>query len=756
MRDIFCQHCVKTIIVTQKDFEVMKKNIPLSLSLIGGILIMLFSMIGCSDMPYTGSMLTPNDIDRYIVSTESSICLYNGVESSCLKFRPQRTGGAANNVPIIHVHPRKLVYMFYYEGKQIVHAERVIDTTEIVQALQTQTQTNDQPVVNNSPPPPPPPGVKNSPPPPPPPIVRNTPPNNGGNNGGNNPPTRTATTLEVVSGDGQSAETGQHLTNPLIVRVLDQNSAVLSGVTVNFTVSPSGTLNPTSATTGSNGQASTTLQLGSTATTYTVTASVTGLTSVEFTATATEPLRASTLEVVSGDGQSAETDQHLANPLVVRVLDQNSAVLSDVTVNFSVNPTSGVLSPTSDTTDSNGQASTLLQLGGTVGTYTVTASASGVSSVTFTATATEPPPPPPPVLVATTLEKVSGDSQTAHTSQYLTSPLVVRVLDQNSAALSDVTVNFSVSPSGTLSRTSTTTDANGQASTALQLGGTARQYTVTASVTGLTSVTFTATATEPPRAARLQKISGDNQSKEAYQHLTNPLVVKVWDQYNNPLPDATVSFSVNPSVGVLNPASTTTGSDGQASTILRFGKDTGTYTVTVTATGITGSVTFTATATVRPTDSDWAQQSHYYDAQESKNGWLVWVYYPENYQGPMETPGENDEANFISNGFMLIPSDGTTITEFSQTEGACYDADKPCHIGTVGDWENSTTYSVQIFLTMPPDTAADDAVTFQVIWDREAANWSDGSPPPDMTYTLMASKNMMSGQEGDDPDHTQQ
>ena len=740
----------------------MKKNIPLSLSLIGGILIMLFSIIGCSDMPYTGSMLTPNDIDRYIVSTESSICLYNGVESSCLKFRPQRTGGAANNVPIIHVHPRKLVYMFYYEGKQIVHAERVIDTTEIVAALQTQTQTDNQPVVNNSPPPPPPPPPVNR---------RSTPPNNGGNNnggnnnggnnnGGNNnggnqqsviPQTQTATTLEVVSGDGQSAETDQHLTNPLIVRVLDQNSAVLSGVTVNFTVSPSGTLNPTSAPTGSNGQASTTLQLGSTATTYTVTASVTGLTSVTFTATATEPPRAATLEKGTGGGQTGETDQTLTNPLVVTVLDQYGNPFPGVTVSFSVRP-SGTLNPTSADTGSNGQASTLLQLGSTATTYTVTASVTGLPSVTFTATATAPPPPPPPTLVATTLEKISGDGQTARTSQYLTNPLVVKVLDQNSAALSGVTVNFSVSPnSGVLSPTSATTGSDGQASTTLQLGGTATTYTVTASVTGLTSVTFTATATEPPRAARLQKISGDGQSKEAYQHLTNPLIVKVWDQYNNPLPDTTVSFSVNPSVGILNPASDTTDSDGQASTILRFGKTTGTYTVTATATGITGSVTFTATATVRPTDSDWAQQSHYYDAQESKQGWLVWIYYPENYQGPMDTPGENAEANFISNGFMLIPDDDSTITEFSQTEGACYDADKPCHIGTAGDRENSVTYSVQIFLETTEDQAS-----VQVIWDREAANWSDGSPPPDMTYNLMSSKNMMSGQEGDDPDHTKQ
>ena len=765
--NLLCQHCIKINVETRADFEVIKRSKLLSLSLMGGILIVLFSTISCSDMPYTGSMLTPKDVDRYIVSTESSICLYNGVESSCLQLRPRGTGGAASNVPIIHVHPRKLVYMFYYEGKQIVHAEKVVDTTEIVQALQSQTPLNEQPVVNNSPPPspvvnnpppPPPSSPKNSPPPPPTPVVRrNPPPNNGGNNGGGNnggnqqPVTRTATTLEVVSGDGQSAETNQYLTNPLIVRVLDQNSAALSGVTVSFSVSPNdGTLGSTSTTTGSDGQASTTLQLGSTAGTYTVTASVTGLTSVTFTATATDPLVATTLQKVSGDNQTGETDQVLTNSLIVEVLDQNGDELSGVTVSFSVSPTSGVLNPTSDTTDSNGEASTVLQLGDTAGTYTVTATVSGISSVTFTATATDPPPPPPPTLVATTLQKVSGDNQTAHTSQHLMEPLIVKVLDQNGDELSGVTVSFSVSPtSGVLSPTSATTDADGQASTALQLGSTATTYTVTASVTGLTSVTFMATATEPPRASRLEIVSGNNQSKEAYQYLPNPLVVKVLDQYNQPLPDVAVSFSVSPSVGILNPANDTTeDSSGEASTILRFGKTIGTYTVTATAAGINQSATFTATATERPTDSDWAQQSHYYDAQQSTQGWLAWIYYPENYEGPMNNPTVPADADFLTNGFMLIPATGATLTEFVQTQGPCYDEDKPCHSGTVGDWQNSRTYSVQIFI----ETTLDQT-SFQVIWDRSDDNWSDNSPPPDMTYNLMSSKNMMTGEQSD-PDHT--
>ena len=240
-----------------------------------------------------------------------------------------------------------------------------------------------------------------------------------------------ATRLESVSGDGQSAKINEHLRNPLVVKVLDQNGDALSGATVTFSVTPSsGVLMPTSATTASNGETSTVLQLGNTVGTYTVTASVSGVNQqVMFTATATDPPRATTLQLVSGDKQSDEINQPLDDPLVVRVLDQNGAAFPGATVNFTVNPTSGSLSPTSATTASNGEASTTLTLGGTAERYTVTASAPGTTQpVTFTATATNPP------LRATTLELVSGNNQSAQVSQPLPNALVVKVLDQNGDA----------------------------------------------------------------------------------------------------------------------------------------------------------------------------------------------------------------------------------------------------------------------------------------------------------------------------------
>ncbi|MYK24627.1 hypothetical protein F4054_20500, partial [Candidatus Poribacteria bacterium] len=108
----------------------------------------------------------------------------------------------------------------------------------------------------------------------------------------------------------------------------------------------------------------------------------------------------------------------------------------------------------------------------------------------------EDPPPPPPISIPTTLVKGVGDQQSGRVSQSLGSAFVVQVLDQNGAPMRGVTVRFSVAPSdGSLSATSVSTDANGEARTLLTLGGTPGTYRVTGTISGLPSVTFTTTAT---------------------------------------------------------------------------------------------------------------------------------------------------------------------------------------------------------------------------------------------------------------------
>lgn len=134
-----------TAAITEVGFKVVTKSEPLSLRLIGGILIALLSIVGCSDMPYigdTGSMLTAEDVDRYITIGEDSVCLLSGDESACITLRPETEDDSR---PIIHIHPGKLIYVFYREGVPILQAEIVTDTTEIIEQVSDAVEDDPQP-----------------------------------------------------------------------------------------------------------------------------------------------------------------------------------------------------------------------------------------------------------------------------------------------------------------------------------------------------------------------------------------------------------------------------------------------------------------------------------------------------------------------------------------------------------------------------------------------------------------------------------
>ncbi len=302
-----------------------------------------------------------------------------------------------------------------------------------------------------------------------------------------------ATTLEIVSGDGQFGRMDRWLSSSLVVVVKDQHGTPFQDAMVNFSVSPSGRLNRSRMMTGSNGQAEIRLKLGSTAGTYTVTASVPGITdTVTFTAAT---VAATTVEIYSGNGQTMPAGSMLPNALSVLVRDQNGDPFEGATVDFSVNPTDGTLDPTSATTRSNGRAFTTLRLGSTAEIYTVTATVRGITdTATFTATATS--------VGYNAIKIVSGNGQSGRAGQQLPRPLVVEVKNQNGDPLVGVTVRFSTAfdpdtgrSFGSVNPTTDATDADGQASTRFRLGSTAGVYTVTASATIINvsySVTFTA------------------------------------------------------------------------------------------------------------------------------------------------------------------------------------------------------------------------------------------------------------------------
>ena len=185
-----------------------------------------------------------------------------------------------------------------------------------------------------------------------------------------------------------------------ITEVTGENWSPISGKTVTFSVSPDDgivSLSTTSATTDSNGQAQTTVSLSGDS----------SETSYRFRATLDTgewywaPIfvwdgAELTLGVDGPDSYEAgESVRFTFRHRKHRVEDPAGR-----TVTFSVSPDDGTvsLSPTSATTDSNGEASTTLTTGsGSSGSYTVTASGGGHSiSYTVTVETSSSPPPTDP------------------------------------------------------------------------------------------------------------------------------------------------------------------------------------------------------------------------------------------------------------------------------------------------------------------------------------------------------------------------
>jgi adhesin/invasin len=198
-------------------------------------------------------------------------------------------------------------------------------------------------------------------------------------------------------------------------------------------------------------------------------------------------LTPTTLSITTGtNNQTGVVGTVLATPLSVKVVDQNGTAVSGATVSWVVGTGGGSVAAATSTTDANGIATIAWTLPNTAGAYTATASIANGQSVTFNATATAG--------AAATLSIVSGNNQSvAHGT--VTQALVVKVVDSHGNPVAGAPIAWTTTGGGTLSATSGTTDATGQAQVTLTTSSTAGPYTVTAASGTLTSVVFNGTGT---------------------------------------------------------------------------------------------------------------------------------------------------------------------------------------------------------------------------------------------------------------------
>lgn len=397
-----------------------------------------------------------------------------------------------------------------------------------------------------------------------------------------------------ITPTGLTGVAGSALATPIEVRVLASDEQPLAGATVNFSVSAGGgSVSPASAVSDGNGVARTTLTLGRTAGTNTVTASVGGATTaVSVAGTAG---RAATVSGVAGEAQSGVAGNALAISPAVRVNDANGNAVEGVAVTFAVQSGGGRVTNSVRTTTSGGIATVgSWILGNTAGAQTLAALVAdgGVTNnpVIFTATATAGPAAAAVALTTTSQTGIIGTPVPILPS--------VRVNDANGNPVANVPVAFVVTAgNGTITGNTQLSNASGVVTlTSWTLGNTAGANQVSAGVTGANTVVFNVTATAGP-ATQMTIAAGNNQTVQAGRITAVPPSVVVRDAQGNAVAGAIVTFAVSSGGGSVIGARQTTDATGTAEAggwIL--GTTPGPNSLTASSAGVS-SVTFGATGT---------------------------------------------------------------------------------------------------------------------------------------------------------------
>ena len=270
-----------------------------------------------------------------------------------------------------------------------------------------------------------------------------------------------------------------------------------------------------------------------------------------------------------------ETDQ-----LTATVKDQDGKVMTGQTVTWSSGDT------TVATVNASGLVTSVAD-----GSDTVTA-ASGSLTADASVTVLQAPGQ---------VGKPAGDAQSATVAGVLPDSLVVEVADAQGNVMAGVTVNFAVlTGGGSVSPASGATDGDGLFATEWTLGTVAGTQRVTAiPATGSGTAVFTVTANADV-ADTVYDVSGNNQSVQEFTLLPDSLVIRVDDQYGNPVLGHSIDFNVTGGGGTLTGGGTAvavaTDANGEASTTWTLGVA-GPQTVNANAGALKGSpVAFDATA----------------------------------------------------------------------------------------------------------------------------------------------------------------
>jgi hypothetical protein len=264
--------------------------------------------------------------------------------------------------------------------------------------------------------------------------------------------------LEKISGDNQSGTAGTALAQPLVVRVVATDQVGASGVSVNFAPPAGGEVGSPVAVTNAQGLAQTTAILPSTLGDFQFTASVTGLQSVQFSATS-NALPVTQLAFLQ---QPTDGTAGTAIAPAVRVAAQNASgttvtsYQTPMAISIGNNPTNANVTGGGPVTPINGVATfpnLTLDRGGVGYTLVVTSGSLQRTSQAFTLIGA----------VSPSLSTVAA-SPTSLRAGLRTSTITVTVRDQQGSPLAGIPVTLAATGTdNTLVQPAGPTDANGVA-----------------------------------------------------------------------------------------------------------------------------------------------------------------------------------------------------------------------------------------------------------------------------------------------------
>jgi hypothetical protein len=330
--------------------------------------------------------------------------------------------------------------------------------------------------------------------------------------------------------------------------------------------------------------------------------------------TALRPGAPAALLIVSGDEQQGTVNAELANPVVVRVTDENDQPVPGQIVNFRVTAGNGSVFAGAAITNAGGIAQERWTLG-TVATeiqrleVRAVDPATGAPLVfaTFRATAVAGP--------AATIEMVEGDNAVTTAGTAVSVAPRVRVVDEFSNPVSGFAVMFAVaSGGGAATGTTATTDASGLATVGSWRLGAVGANTLTAAGAGLTGspVTFSATATSGNYTISASVFDAPVGTQFV-------VTAQLTDGAGTPVPVAgrTVTWSNTGGAGSFESATSTTNAQGTASVTFTVG------------TVFSGDVTVIGTDNLSATGSRSVSVSRgppaklYFVTQPSTVGWRI-------------------------------------------------------------------------------------------------------------------------------------